>query len=154
MCPFKARLVQIPFAPSLNTKGLKGGNDRLDDESRLSNRPVCQFAILEDVQLLGKNIVDDFKKKHPLSRKALDRSMKLIEGAKFDNPKGIKEILGGNVDFVGGQAVFDVGVNKIRAITKIAYGVKVVLVTHILTHAEYEKNKWKKWNYDNCKKAN
>jgi mRNA interferase HigB len=95
------------------------------------------------VQLLGKNIVDDFKKKHPLSRKALDRWMKLIEGAKVDSPQGIKQIFGGNVDFVGGQTVFDVGGNKIRAITKIAFGVKVVLVTHILTHAEYDRNKWK-----------
>jgi len=95
------------------------------------------------VQLLGKNIIDEFKKKHPVSRKALDRWIKLIEGIEFDNPQEIKRIFGGNVDFVGGQAVFDVGGNKIRAITKITFGVKVVLVTHILTHAEYDKNRWK-----------
>lgn len=95
------------------------------------------------MQLLGRNIVDEFKKKHPTSRKALDRWTKLIEGTEFNNPRDIKQIFGGNVDFVGGQTVFDVGGNKIRAITKIAFGVKVVLVTHILTHAEYDKDKWK-----------
>ncbi len=95
------------------------------------------------MQLLGKNIVDEFKQKHPTSRKALDRWMKLIEGAEFKNPQDVKQMFGGNVDFVGSQTVFDVGGNKVRAITKIAFGVKVVIVTHVLTHTEYDKDKWK-----------
>ncbi len=69
--------------------------------------------------------------------------MKLIEGAEFMSPQDIKQMFGGNVDFVGGQTVFDVGGNKVRAITKIAFGMKVVIVTHVLTHTEYDKNKWK-----------
>ena len=66
-----------------------------------------------------------------------------MEGSDFKTPQEIKQMFGGNVDFVGGQAVFDVGGNKIRAITKIAFGVKVVLVTHVLTHKEYDNDKWK-----------
>jgi mRNA interferase HigB len=89
------------------------------------------------------NIIDRFKQKHPTSPKALDRWTKLIEGADIGTPQDIRQIFGGNVDFVGGQAVFDGGGNKVRAITKISFGVKVVLVTHILTHIEYDKNKWK-----------
>ena len=95
------------------------------------------------VKLLGKNIIDQFKKKHPTSRKALDRWVKLIEGAEFKKPQDIKNLFGGNVDFVSHQTVFDVAGNKVRAITKIEFGVKVVLVTHVLTHKEYDKDKWK-----------
>lgn len=95
------------------------------------------------MQLLGKNIIDEFRDKHPSSRKALDRWVKLIEGAEFRTPQDIKRLFGVNVDFVGGQTVFDVGGNKERAITKISFGVKVVLVTHVLTHSDYDKNKWK-----------
>ncbi|HLE10757.1 MAG: hypothetical protein A2504_11425 [Bdellovibrionales bacterium RIFOXYD12_FULL_39_22] len=95
------------------------------------------------MKLLGKNIIEEFKKKHSLSRKALDRWVKLIEGAEFDFPHDVKRLFGANVDFVGQQTVFDVGGNKIRAITKIEYGVKIILVTNILTHQEYDKNKWK-----------
>ena len=73
----------------------------------------------------------------------MDRWMKLIEGAEFKNPQDAKQMFGGNVDFVGSQTVFDVGGNKVRAITKIAFGVKVVIVTHVLTHTEYDKDKWK-----------
>ena len=95
------------------------------------------------MQLLGKNIIDEFKKRHATSRKALDRWSKLIEVPEFKRPQDIKRLFGGNADFVGSQTVFDVGGNKIRAITKIAFGLKVVLVTHILTHKEYDKDKWK-----------
>jgi mRNA interferase HigB len=95
------------------------------------------------VRLLGKNIIDDFKKNHSSSRKALDRWVKLIESAHFENNHDVKQLFGVNVDFVSEQAVFDVGGNKVRAITKIQYGVKIVLVTHVLTHGDYDKNKWK-----------
>ena len=46
-------------------------------------------------------------------------------------------------DFVGSQAVFDVGGNKVRAMTKIQFGVQIILVTHVLTHTEYDKDKWR-----------
>ncbi len=95
------------------------------------------------VHLLGKSIIDAFKQKHPTSRKALDRWTKLIEGAEFKNPQDIKQMFGGNVDFVGGQTVFDVGGNEVRAIAKIAFGLTVVVVTHVMTHTEYDKDKWK-----------
>jgi mRNA interferase HigB len=95
------------------------------------------------MQLLGRSLIEEFKKKHSSSRKALDRWVKLVEGADFSSPQDIKQLFGVNVDFVGNQAIFDVGVNKIRAITKIEYGIKIVLVTHILTHTEYDKDKWK-----------
>jgi mRNA interferase HigB len=95
------------------------------------------------VRLLGKSVIDEFKKKHPTSRKALDRWAKLMEASDFGNPQAVKQMFGVNVDFVKDQAVFDVGGNKVRTITKISYGIKLVLVTHVLTHTEYDRDKWK-----------
>jgi mRNA interferase HigB len=100
--------------------------------------PICY---INQVHVLGKNIVDDFKKKHSTSRKALDRWLKLMDGVDFNNPQDIKRMFGGNVDFVGEQIVFDVGGNKVRTITKVSFGIKIVLITHVLTHVEYDKNK-------------
>ena len=48
-----------------------------------------------------------------------------------------------NVDFVGFQAIFDVGGNNIRTITKIGYGTEIVLITHVLAHVEYDRGKWR-----------
>ncbi|MBF0360614.1 MAG: type II toxin-antitoxin system HigB family toxin [Oligoflexia bacterium] len=64
--------------------------------------------------------------------------------ANFSTSSELKQLFGVNVDFVGDITVFDVGGNKVRAITKIEYGVKIILVTHVLTHIEYDKDKWKK----------
>lgn len=95
------------------------------------------------MQLLGKNFIDAFKRKHPTSRRALDRWIRLIEGADFKSPRDVKQMFGGAVDFVGGRFVFDVGGNKVRAIARMTFGIWVVLVTHVLSHAEHDKNKWK-----------
>ncbi len=95
------------------------------------------------MKLIGQETIDSFKKKHPTSRKALDRWVKLIQSSSFKSPQDVKNLFGVNVDFVGGQAVFDVGGNKIRAITKIQFGVQIILVTHVLTHEQYDKDKWR-----------
>ncbi len=39
--------------------------------------------------------------------------------------------------------VFDIGGNKYRLITMIDYLRQTVRVTHVLTHAEYDLDKWK-----------
>ena len=73
----------------------------------------------------------------------MNRWVKLVEGSNFKTPQDIKNLFGVNIDFVGNQAVFDVAGNKVRAITKVQYGVQIVLVTHVLTHEEYDKGKWR-----------
>lgn len=95
------------------------------------------------MKLIGREKVEKFKKKHPTSRKALDRWIKLMEGSTFKTPQDVKNLFGVNVDFVGNQAVFDVAGNKVRAITKVQYGIQIILVTHVLTHKEYDKGKWR-----------
>jgi mRNA interferase HigB len=74
------------------------------------------------------------------SRKALDRWAKLIESQDFKSPL---RLFGVNVDFVGSKTVFDVGGNKVRTITVVEFGIKLVIVTDVLDHREYDKNKWK-----------
>ena len=39
--------------------------------------------------------------------------------------------------------IFDVGGNKYRVIARISYVRQTLLITHVLTHAEYDKMKWK-----------
>ncbi len=49
----------------------------------------------------------------------------------------------GSVDKVGRLTVFDVGGNKFRLIAVIHYNRKKVYIRHVLTHAEYDRGKWK-----------
>jgi mRNA interferase HigB len=39
--------------------------------------------------------------------------------------------------------IFDIGGNKYRIVTLTDYTRKTVLITHVMDHKEYDKNKWK-----------
>lgn len=40
--------------------------------------------------------------------------------------------------------VFNIGGNKFRLITKIDYRCQLVFIKHVLTHADYDRENWKK----------
>ncbi len=46
-------------------------------------------------------------------------------------------------DLVGKCTVFNVGGNKYRLITKIDFQRQTIYIKFVLTHSEYDKNKWK-----------
>jgi mRNA interferase HigB len=48
-----------------------------------------------------------------------------------------------HADLVGTCTVFNVGGNKYRVITKINFVAKIVYIKNVLTHKEYDKDKWK-----------
>ncbi len=48
-----------------------------------------------------------------------------------------------HADLVGECIVFNIGGNKYRLITKINYRAKIIYIRFILTHKEYDQNKWK-----------
>lgn len=49
----------------------------------------------------------------------------------------------GSADKVGKFTVFDIGGNKYRLIAAIHYSRKKIYIRHVLTHTEYNRNKWK-----------
>jgi len=50
----------------------------------------------------------------------------------------------GNADLVGNCVVFNIGGNKYRLIARILYPSQKVFILRVMTHKEYDKNKWKK----------
>ena len=55
-----------------------------------------------------------------------------------------KSVFAAKVDQVKQFTVFDIGGNKFRLITVIDYDRKKVFIRHVLTHKEYDQEKWKK----------
>jgi mRNA interferase HigB len=49
----------------------------------------------------------------------------------------------GSASLVGNCVVFNIGGNKYRLVTRILYGSQKVFVLKTMTHAEYDKDKWK-----------
>ncbi len=48
-----------------------------------------------------------------------------------------------NADLVGNCVVFNIGGNKYRLITRILYASQKIFVLKVMTHKEYDKDKWK-----------
>lgn len=94
------------------------------------------------MQILGLHAVERFGKQYPASRKALDRWTRLIKEGSFGNFVELRRLFP-TADIVGNKVVFNIGGNKIRAITVIDYKAQRLLVTEVLTHKEYDKGKWK-----------
>jgi mRNA interferase HigB len=49
----------------------------------------------------------------------------------------------GNADLVGNCVVFNIGGNKYRLITRILYPSQTVYVLKVMSHKEYDQDKWK-----------
>jgi len=49
-----------------------------------------------------------------------------------------------SVDKVGKLTVFNIGGNKIRLIAAIHYNTQCLYIRYVLTHKEYDNEKWKK----------
>ncbi|CAM3831279.1 type II toxin-antitoxin system HigB family toxin [Vreelandella rituensis] len=83
------------------------------------------------------------KEKHPNATNALDtwyRLMKSNDPKDFDAMKSLFPA----TDKVGNFHVFDIGGNKLRLIAVVQYKAKRVYIRYVLTHKEYDKDKWKK----------
>ena len=94
------------------------------------------------MRLLGRSKIDEFKRKHSSSRKSLDNWVKAIEGCKANNFVELKKTFN-SADQVGSKTVFNAGGNKFRVIVITVYILGQATVTHVLTHEDYNKGKWK-----------
>ncbi len=50
----------------------------------------------------------------------------------------------GSADYVGGYTIFDVGGNRYRIAAVIHYDKQRLYVRRVMTHAEYDRNAWRK----------
>ena len=84
----------------------------------------------------------DFSKKHPNSAASLDAWYRIVKQSKIANFAELRNIFP-SADKVGDLTVFNIGGNKVRLIAALHYNTQCLYIRHVLTHAEYDKEKWK-----------
>jgi mRNA interferase HigB len=84
----------------------------------------------------------DFSKKHPNSATSLDAWYRIVRQSKIANFAELRNIFP-SADKVGDLTVFNIGGNKVRLIAALHYNTQCLYIRHVLTHAEYDKGKWK-----------
>ena len=84
----------------------------------------------------------DFTLKHPGCRNSLEAWYRIIKHSKFDTLVELRKVFP-SADQVGKYTVFNIAGNKARLIVAIHYNTQRVYIRYVLTHAEYDRNKWK-----------
>jgi len=84
-----------------------------------------------------------FWKTHPDAEKPLRGWLQKAEQGDWETFDNVRAVFGRRVDRVGKYSVFDIGGNKYRLIAAIHFNRRKVFVRHVLTHADYDRGKWK-----------
>lgn len=95
------------------------------------------------MRLVGKEFLQEFSKKHPASKTALEAWEKTIGAGQFKHLIDLKQTFG-SADYVKPCTVFDISGNKYRLIAVLNYKLGIASVKVVLTHAEYDEGAWRK----------
>jgi mRNA interferase HigB len=94
------------------------------------------------MHIITRRRITEAKASFPQCASTLAGWLKIVEENDFKNFAALKAALN-SIDKVGDLYVFDIGGNKLRIITSIHFNRQKLYIRHILTHQEYDKNKWK-----------
>lgn len=97
------------------------------------------------MHVISKKKVADFIEKHPTSKGSLESWYKIVSKTDYKSMNELKKHFSA-VDNVEGLYVFNISGNNFRLISAIHFNRKKLYIRDILTHSEYDKNKWKKEN--------
>ena len=95
------------------------------------------------MHIISKSTLKDFWSQHPAAETALTAWHKQMAVANYANLAELKQTFA-SADIVGNLTVFNIGGNKFRLIALIDYKYQKVFIRAVLTHEEYDQDKWKK----------
>lgn len=100
------------------------------------------------MNLVGRETLEAFKTKHADARSAIERWERLVTAAAWRNFADLRRTLASadqiKLDRELIVMVFNVGGNNYRLISEVAYTAGIVHALAVLTHAEYDKGRWKR----------
>ncbi len=94
------------------------------------------------MHIITQKRIWEAKQAYPSTSSALDGWYRAIKKNDFANFTELKNVFR-SVDKIGNLYVFNIGGNKIRLIANIHFLKQRVNIRYILTHKEYNKDKWK-----------
>ncbi|WP_295581015.1 type II toxin-antitoxin system HigB family toxin [uncultured Lamprocystis sp.] len=95
------------------------------------------------MRVISKKPIREFWELHPESRPALDEWFRKVDQLAAESFPELRQSFR-SADYVDGFTVFDVGGNKYRIVTVIHYDKRRLYVRQVMTHAEYDRNAWRK----------
>lgn len=94
------------------------------------------------MHIITRSRLRQFGKEHPDAESSLKSWYTIAKRAAWQNLTDVRQIYP-HADQVGRLTIFNIGGNKYRLIVRIEYARQEVYIRHVLTHAEYDKERWK-----------
>ena len=95
------------------------------------------------MHVISYRVIREFVAGHPDAESSLRAWYRAARSARWANLAEVKAEFP-HADLVSPYTVFNVKGNDYRLIAEINYRSRIVFVRHILTHAEYDRGRWKK----------
>lgn len=94
------------------------------------------------MHVISRKVLRQFWQEYPDSETALIRWLKIIESVSFQSFEELRSVFP-HADLVANLIVFNIGGNKYRLLASIHFNRQKVYIRYILTHSEYDKDRWK-----------
>jgi mRNA interferase HigB len=94
------------------------------------------------MHVISRKRLNEFLEEHVEAKSALAHWYQLIKRGTFANFAELRTVFP-SADQVGKLTVFNVGGNKVRLIAAIHYNRRKVYVRAVLTHVEYDEQRWR-----------
>ncbi len=94
------------------------------------------------MHIISRKRLNEFAGKHPSKESGLAHWYSVLKKNNFENFVELRRAFP-HADQVDGLTVFNICGNKVRLVAAIHYNRRKVYVRAVLTHAEYDTDKWK-----------
>jgi mRNA interferase HigB len=101
-----------------------------------------RFGNLGVVRIISKTAITEFSEAHQDGLEPLLHWHSITKRAAWRHLADVRADFA-HADAVGVFTVFNIGGGKYRLVSVIKYRWQIVYIRNILTHAEYDKGKWK-----------
>lgn len=94
------------------------------------------------MRLISRKALRDYWEAHPESEDVLDDWFRKLKRIEPTNLAELKQTFP-SADLYGCCVIFNVGGNNYRVITHVNYRRNEVFIRFVLSHSEYDKDRWK-----------
>jgi len=95
------------------------------------------------VRVISRKALREFAETHPDAETPLDDWYRTVKKLSWASLMDVRKTYP-HADAVGDFTVFNIGGNKYRLAVRILYRTGRIFIQHVLTHAEYSKEDWKR----------
>lgn len=94
------------------------------------------------MHIISRKRLLEFSQFHADAFTPLDDWYRIVKSAQWKHLGEVRQVFP-NADAVGNFTVFNIKGNDYRLIVDLVYSTQRIYIKHVLTHAEYDKDKWK-----------